>query len=143
MQKFGGAIEGGLGKITLDVGVPGLVIFVWLVVTFARLVWFRLKALSLASKKHANLAFGLVAFLISNMAAFSVATQVFGDVYILLTIGWSIGILLALPTVAARELGVVAAAQTTSPALQRNLGRGLPGVASSLDKPKIAPRFNP
>ena len=142
MQKFGGAIEGGLGKIALDVGVPGVVIFFWLVATFARLVWFRLKALSLTSKKHANLAFGLVAFLISNLAAFSVATQVFGDVYILLTIGWSIGILLALPAIAARELGVVAAAQTISPSMRRNLGRSVPGVAANPDKPKIAPRVS-
>ena len=142
MQKFGGAIEGGLGKITLDVGVPGMVIFLWLLVTFARLVWFRLKVLSLTSKKHANLAFGLVAFLISNLAAFSVATQVFGDVYILLTMGWSIGILLALPAVAASELGVVPAAQTVAPTLRRNLGRSEPGMTANLAKPNIAQRVH-
>lgn len=140
MQKFGGATEGGLGKITLDVGVPGLVIFLWLLATFARLVWFRLKALSLASKKHANLAFGLVAFLISNLAAFSVATQVFGDVYILLTIGWSIGILLALPTVAASELGVVRASLAASPRSARDAGHGVAGAAANMDTPKIVPR---
>jgi hypothetical protein len=115
MKKFGGAVEGGMGKVTLDLGVPGLVIFVWLLVTVGRLVWLRLAVLSRASKLHANLAFGLVGFLVSNLAAFSVATQVFGDVYVLLSIGWSIGILLALPAIAAAELVVVRGARTTSP----------------------------
>jgi len=104
MKKFGGALEGGLGKVTLDLGVPGLVVFVWLMIVIARAVWLRLGALAQTSRAHANLAFGLVGFLVSNLAAFTVATQVFGDIYVLLTLGWSVGLLLGLPAVAAYEL---------------------------------------
>ena len=142
MQVFGGALEGGLGKVTLDLGVPGLVVFVWLLITFARLVWFRLAALSRSSRLHANLAFGLVGFLISNLAAFTVATQVFGDIYILLSIGFSIGILLALPTVAERELGVVRAAPTVSPLMRRYSESSVSSSTVNTDAAKIAPRVN-
>lgn len=110
--KFGGAGEGGLGKVTMDLGAPGLVIFVWLVVTLVRLIWQRLYALSRASRPHATMAFGLVAFLVSNAAAFSIATQAFGDVFILLILGLCIGFVLAMPAVAARE---IAAPPTTAP----------------------------
>lgn len=103
-EKFGGAGEGGLGKVTMDLGVPGLVIFGWLAVTVVRLIRQRLFALSRASRPHATLAFGLVAFLVSNAAAFSIATQAFGDVFILLILGLCTGFVLALPAVAAREI---------------------------------------
>lgn len=118
--KFGGAGEGGLGKVTMDLGVPGLVIFAWLAVTVVRLIWQRLFALSRASRPHATLAFGLVAFLVSNAAAFSIATQAFGDVFVLLTLGLCIGFVLAMPAVAAREIvvPVPAASQWQPPAVR-------------------------
>lgn len=141
MQVFGGAVEGGLGKVTLDLGVPGLVIFAWLLITFARLVWFRLAALSRSSRFHANLAFGLVGFLISNLAAFAVATQVFGDIYVLLSIGFSIGILLALPTVAARELGVVPVVPTVAPLVRRQPVPSARNSRANVDA-KNPPRVN-
>lgn len=105
--RFGSAAEGGLGKVTMDLGVPGLAIFVWLVLTVVRLVWRRLFALSRASRPHATMAFGLVAFLASNAAAFSIATQAFGDVFVLLILGLSAGFVLAMPAVAAREIAVL------------------------------------
>lgn len=37
-ENSGGAGEGGLGKVTMDLGVPGLVIFAWLAVTVLRLI---------------------------------------------------------------------------------------------------------
>ena len=39
----------------------------------------------------------------ANVAGFSVATQVYGDVFVLLILGWSVGFVLALPTVAYQE----------------------------------------
>jgi hypothetical protein len=92
-----GAAEGGLGKITVELGVPGLALCVWLLLAFSRFAWHVLKFLSVRSPAHANVAYGLVAFILANIAAFSVATQAYADVFILLTIGWAFGYLLALP----------------------------------------------
>ena len=95
-----GAAEGGLGKITMELGVPGLLLFLWLLVAFARYIRKLLEVTTRTSPQHARTAYGLVAFLVANMAAFSVATQAFGDLFVLLLIGWTVGFLLAMPVLA-------------------------------------------
>lgn len=106
-QHFGvatsAASEGGLGKLTVELGLPGLALVGWLVVAFALYVWGLLGPLANTSPKLANLAFGFVAFILANAAAFSVATQAYGDIFILLTLGWALGFLLALPVLAKNE----------------------------------------
>lgn len=101
-QHFGakgsGAAEGGLGKLTLELGVPGLLLALWLLFAFSRYIWRLLAYLTKNAPAHANLGYGLVAFMFANVAAFAVATQAYGDIYILLTLGFSLGFLLALPT---------------------------------------------
>lgn len=91
------AAEGGLGKLTMELGLPGLLLAGWMFVALARYVWLTLYWLSRRSMRHARFGFGLVAFLTANVAAFSVAAQAYGDLFILLSLGWSLGILLALP----------------------------------------------
>ena len=107
-QHFGGqpngAAEGGLGKLTVELGVPGLIVVFWMLVAFSRYVWHVLRMLSRTSPRHANLAFGLVAYILANVAAFSVATQAYGDLFVLLTLGWSFGFLVALPVLADAQL---------------------------------------
>lgn len=103
-QHFGvvanGAAEGGLGKLTVELGLPGLALVTWLLIKFGWYLWDLLSELARVSPRHANLAFGFVAFMLANVAAFSVAAQAYGDIYILLTMGWSLGFLLALPALA-------------------------------------------
>jgi len=104
VQHFGaqavGAAEGGLGKITVELGVPGLVIALWLGWSFARYVWRILGVLAKTSPAHSSMACGLVAFMIANLATFAVATQAYADLFILLTLGWALGWLIALPALA-------------------------------------------
>lgn len=104
VQHFGidssGAAEGGLGKLTVELGVPGLLVAVWLAWSLLRYIVNVLEFLSQTSTAHANFGIGLVAFILANIAAFTVATQAFGDLFILLTLGWSFGFLLALPALA-------------------------------------------
>jgi hypothetical protein len=103
-QHFGaepsGAAEGGLGKLTVELGVPGLFLIAWVLWRGLRFVSRILALLSKHSPKHANFAYGLVAFLVSNLAAFSIATQAYADMFILLTLGWALGFLIALPSLA-------------------------------------------
>jgi hypothetical protein len=98
-----GAAEGGLGKLAVELGLPGVALVGWLLIAFALYVWRLLGPLASTSPKLANMAFGLVAFLLANMAAFFVATQAYADIFILLSLGWAVGFLLALPVLAKNE----------------------------------------
>jgi hypothetical protein len=107
-----GAAEGGLGKIMLELGVPGLVLIAWLSYAILHYVNQTLNYVAAKSAAHARLGYGLVAFLAANAAAFAVATQAYGDVFILLCLGWSAGFLLALPVLAERSTSARAPALT-------------------------------
>lgn len=98
------AAEGGLGKIAMELGVPGLLVSVWALVALLRHVSQLLLPLAKTSPQHARMAFGLMAFLIANTATFSVATQAYSDLFILLILGWTVGFLFAMPMLAARHL---------------------------------------
>jgi hypothetical protein len=99
-----GAAEGGLGKLTLELGVLGLVVVGWLAYAMGRYVWRVLGHLAATSQTHARFGYGMFAFMSANVAAFTVATQAYGDLFILLCLGWSLGFLLALPTLADRAV---------------------------------------
>ncbi len=102
-EVFGGAGEGGLGKITAELGVPGLVIALWFGFAALRYGWHVLKFVSQRSTTIARLAYGLAAFLVANLAVFFVATQLFGDLFVLLLLGLVAGFFLATPVLAERE----------------------------------------
>ena len=97
--QFGYAAEGGGGKLALELGIPGLLIAGWLLFALFRHLNATLLLLSRHSDLHANFAFGLAAFLVANAASFFVATQAYGDLFVLLTLGWALGFLLAMPVV--------------------------------------------
>jgi hypothetical protein len=100
---FGGAGEGGLGKITAELGVPGLLVALWLAVAVVRYGWRILRFDARLSTPISRLACGLIALLIANLAVFSVATQVFGDLFVLLFLGLIAGFFLATPVLAERD----------------------------------------
>jgi hypothetical protein len=102
-EVFGGAGEGGLGKITMELGVPGLLLVAWLAVAMVRHIWRVLTFVSARSARLARLSYGFFALLVANGAVFSVATQVFGDVFVLLVLGLTLGFLLAMPVLAKGE----------------------------------------
>ena len=93
--RFGGAGEGGLGKIVAELGVPGLVLVAWII--GAILVYLRQLVISVARLDNPIVPFslGLVAFLAANVPVFIVATQIFGDLFVLLVLGWIFGFAIA------------------------------------------------
>jgi hypothetical protein len=108
-QHFGGggavaaAAEGGLGKITLELGVPGLLVMGWIAISIFRHCWQILRVASRYSLRMRRLSFGLFSFLVANVGGFSVATQAYGDLFILLILSWTLGFLLAVPVLVERE----------------------------------------
>jgi hypothetical protein len=107
-QHFGavaqGAAEGGLGKIILELGIPGLFLMAWFSIALFRHLWRIMRVASRRSQRAARLSYGLFSFLVANVAAFSVATQAYGDLFILLILSWSLGFLLAVPVLVEREV---------------------------------------
>jgi hypothetical protein len=99
-----GAAEGGLGKITLELGIPGLLLMGWLAILVINYLWRIMRDASQVSPRIAKLSYGLFSFLVANAAAFSVATQAYGDIFILLILSWTIGFLLAVPVLLEREI---------------------------------------
>ena len=110
VQHFGGgavlagAAEGGLGKITLELGVPGLFVIGWIAILMFRYLWQIMRFASRHSQRMGRISFGLVSFLVANMAGFSVAAQAFGDLFVLLILSWITIFLLAVPVLVEREV---------------------------------------
>jgi hypothetical protein len=105
VQNFGvageyiGAAEGGIGKIMLELGLPGLLTVGALALALFRYVFVLLKLVGSISGVASRLACGMAALLIANFANFSVATQVFGDIFVLLLLGFFAATLFAVPTI--------------------------------------------
>lgn len=95
-----GAAEGGLGKITVELGVPGLLVLGWLLLAGTGHLRRLLRLTTRLSPFHARFAYGMSAFLLAKAASFSVAAQAYSDPFILLIMGIAVGFLLAMPVVA-------------------------------------------
>jgi hypothetical protein len=100
------AAEGGLGKVAMELGIPGLLIAVWLMVALARHLHQQFVFTQQISAQHARMAYGFVSFLFANAATFTIATQAYSDLFILLILGWCMGFVLAMPVLAARGDGL-------------------------------------
>lgn len=105
-QHFGGgssivgfAAEGGLGKVLAELGVPGLLVFIWLGITLVRYFWGIAKDIKFEKREFSGLIYGLSAFLAANGVVFVTAHQVFGDIFVLLMLGLMMGFILAAPQI--------------------------------------------
>jgi hypothetical protein len=134
-----GAAEGGLGKLTVELGLPGVALVGWLLISFVLYIWRLLAPLARNSPKHANLAFGLIAFMLANLAAFSVATQAYADIFVLLTLGWCLGFLLALPVLANTDKDKALRELQEAESGAGRAGRSLAMGRSVLPRPRFAP----
>jgi len=93
----GGALEGGLGKITVELGIPGLILALWLAIGLGLYSWRILANVQRGDPQFATATYGLVAFLAANIPIFMSASQVYGDPFVLLVLGSLLGFLLSVP----------------------------------------------
>ncbi len=94
-----GAGEGGLGKLTLDLGLPGLLICGVMIIALARTARAILQLSGRQSVALGNLSCGLLALLTANAANFAVATQTYGDLFVLIFLGVCGGTLFAMAAI--------------------------------------------
>lgn len=90
-----GPAEGGFGKVAAELGIPGLVVSLWLLVAMCRVMWRQFKTIAV-DPIAARLAYGFTGLAIANFVAFIVAAQVFGDLFVLILLGVVIGSFFAL-----------------------------------------------
>lgn len=92
-----GSGEGGIGKLVSELGLISLVVLAWLSVSFAKHLNTCLKMVASLTPDKLLFTVGVLVFLVSNVPTFIVASQVFGDVFILLILGLLAGSLFGLP----------------------------------------------
>jgi hypothetical protein len=93
----GGAAEGGLGKVAVELGVPGLILVVLTMVLVARNVARILNLVATRDARLLALCLGLVAFCAANIPVFLGASQIYGDPFVLMLLGSFLGFVLAVP----------------------------------------------
>lgn len=101
-QHFGGVrtgwgAEGGIGKIIAELGVLGFVPAFLAGFLILRFTWRSLGSIRREMFPYSPLAFGLMAFLFANIPVFIIAAQVYGDYFVLLILGLSLGAALRIP----------------------------------------------
>lgn len=102
----GGAGEGGLGKLVSELGIIALLIVPWLAYAFAVHLHRCLQLVSTTMPGKLGFSVGVLAFLVANIPTFIVASQVYGDVFVLLILGLLAGALFALPKQVIAKLDV-------------------------------------
>lgn len=100
-----GAAEGGLGKIVVELGVPGLLIVCWLALAIVGHVHRILRSVGRASSPHFQMACGFLAILLAKTSSFAVAAQAYSDLFILLLLGSMLGFVIAIPALIQKEGG--------------------------------------
>jgi hypothetical protein len=102
-ELVGAAAEGGLGKVLAELGVPGLLLLTWLLISLSRYLWSVVIFVKDGDPLLARLIFWLLAFFLSNGTLYLVAHQVFGDLFVLILLGFFLGFALAVPRLQRHE----------------------------------------
>ncbi len=118
----GAASEGGASKVLAELGIPGIAIFGWFLFSMFIYMYKVMVYARQLPPERGNLVYGIMAFLIANSVVFITASQIYGDVFVLLVLGWLVGFILAVP----RMKTVVVPVRP-----KRQWGEGTPLVSSS------------
>lgn len=87
----GGSAESGLGKIMVELGVVGFLTICYLVAVIARRMFLNLSAVAKMGDRYLSYQVSFLSFIVANLAVFMIATQIFGDLFILIIIGMVMG----------------------------------------------------
>lgn len=101
LSVVGGGAEGGLGKIVLELGIPGLIVMAWVAWVFFSSIRNMTRAAGSGSQTNSTIMLSLMAFLLVNGILFVTASQVFGDPFVLIVLGTIFGAVLSLSRILA------------------------------------------
>jgi hypothetical protein len=96
MGSIRGWQEAGIPKIVVELGVLGFIAFFLLAWRLFRTAYISLKFMEPGTSEFQWFA-GLLAIMVANLASFVVSHQVYGDPYIVVLVGFMLGMLLSVP----------------------------------------------
>jgi hypothetical protein len=86
-SEVAGTAEAGLGKIIVELGIPGFIALSMLLLTGGAAIGRQMTVVGGLGHNLLIYDISFVAFLISNLAAFAVASQLFSDFFVLIILG--------------------------------------------------------
>jgi len=92
----GGAAEAGTGKILVELGLPGMLICLWLMFVLARRLLTIFRQLAQSDETLFYYAVSFFAMIVANVMTFVVATQIYSDPFVLIVLGMIAGFLFAI-----------------------------------------------
>lgn len=93
LREAGAAGEAGISKILLELGLPGLFAMLLLIYRLATTHFRAMRILAVMDDRLLYYAASFAAFFVANAATFFVASQVYGDVFVLIVLGISAGMM--------------------------------------------------
>lgn len=99
-EQLGGAAESGLGMIMGELGILGVLISLWLLAVISRNILRNLKVLASTEPRLMLYQVSFISFMVANMTTFTVATQVYGDFFVLIILGTVVGFMVRINNVA-------------------------------------------
>lgn len=102
-QYVGGSSESGIGLIAVELGLPGILVITWLALNMARVIWVRLRMIAQVNDTLLIQSVSYLSLLVANVATFVTATQLYGDYFVLITLGVLAGGLYACAYQASRQ----------------------------------------
>lgn len=103
-ENFGYVSESGIGKVTAELGIPGLIILSGLALGLIRSFARTLPLTRKLPHQTAVLELGLFAFALSNVPFFTSAAGVYGDPFVLIICGVSLGSFFSVPLLVQQNL---------------------------------------
>jgi hypothetical protein len=95
--SLGYVSEGGGGRLVVELGIPGLLLIGWILSLSVKLIWRNFMLIRFLPAEQIALISGCLSFGIANMLFFFSAAQLYGDPFILVMLGISIGPVLSVP----------------------------------------------
>lgn len=121
---IGGAGEAGVGKLVLELGLPGFILIVLLLYRLGRRSWTLLLGIDKRNHVLQHYSAAFAAFLLANVATFVVASQLYNDSLILLVIGVVTGMLFRVLIESLRLRNQKEALPLRQPGLSPGIGSG-------------------
>ena len=102
-RGFAFVSESGLGKVVAELGWAGIVLLVLLLWRLFQALLYCLRMMKYEPDSIAIFEIGLLAFALSNLPFFSAAAGVYGDPFVLIICGISLGSVFAVPTTSSKS----------------------------------------
>jgi hypothetical protein len=115
VRSLGFVSEGGGGRLIVELGIPGILIIIWLVFVSFQMLWRNFKLIRFLPSDEIALIAGTLSFGLANIVFFFSAAQLYSDPFILILLGISIGSVLSVPVLVYSRLQL----QQSNPILAR------------------------